>query len=364
MYKVQKSDKTLEAFRAPDLPTYLKNQVKLGLGDTLAFADTAAEALYAPFKYMLKNLYYGKGYEVEIDKEKKMRSKLINFKNSDEYDTLIAEGRHDEIMQTIKSIQLEGGSRGLHWGDMIDAIGFPDIPFTEGATYFDTFIKNLTNSQEFVSENLTGADIHMRSPNDTFGENVLGTGVRFASDPSFYVSGGTSAAIKGGTLLSKSGVVGAHIFKNSTNAFFMGGATEVGAVTGAVIEEQWTGEDTGKGRLVGSFVGGGFAITPPIPIRFAARKIADVWKKRTYNKNHPDAVAEQYVTGSVKAIYELMEQELTPERFEALVKEFKVIGNTVDTGNIPLMVMAADSPTMQSQIKKLMQTDATFRKQV
>ncbi len=368
---------TLMEQRAADMPTYLKNQAKLGLTDTLTFSDAIYQGLIDPVNHVLGHLVFGAGgTDLYLEKQQKMMSELANFKNSDDYSNLLQEGNTDEIEKRIRAIQLKGGSVGLNWGDMLDAINLPDMPFTKDATYWETFTSRLMDSQENVSE-FTGANPHLKSPNDTLIQRAIGTGVRFAADPSFYLTGGTSkvkdlpglvpvigddalAPILGEMVVNTSG----HMFKNGTSAAYIGFLSELGGEGGAALEKELTGEDTGFGRLVGSFGGGGVAVGSQIPTKFLASKIKDLYTKRSINKKYPDMVAQQYVTGGVKEIYKLMEQDITPERFGELVKEYKKIGTSVNSGNIPLMVMAADSPYMQAELKKLMQTDATFRKQV
>jgi hypothetical protein len=371
------NQKTLMEERAIDMPSYLKNQAKLGLTDTLTFSDAIYQGLIDPVDHVLGHLFFGAGgSDLYLEKQQKMFSELVNFKNSDEYANLLQAGDNDEIEKRIRAIQLKGGSVGLNWGDMIDAINLPDIPFTKDATYWQTFTSRLMDSQEDISQ-FTGANPHLKSPNDTLIERAIGTGVRFAADPSFYLTGGASKAkdipglipvigddalapILGEMAVNTSG----HVFRNGTSAATIGVMSEFGGEGGAALEKELTGEDTGVGRLVGSFGGGGVAIASQIPTKFLASKIKDIWNKRSINKKYPDMVAQQYVTGGVKEIYKLMEQDITPERFSELVKEYKKIGTSVNSGNIPLMVMAADSPYMQAELKKLMQTDATFRKQV
>jgi len=368
---------TLIEQRAADMPAYLKNQAKLGLTDTLTFSDAIYQGLIDPIDHVLGHLVFGAGgTDLYLEKQEKMMSELVNFKNSDEYSTMLQAGDNDEIEKRIRAIQLKGGSIGLNWGDMLDAINLPDIPFTKDATYWETFTGRLMDSQENVSQ-FTGANPHLKSPNDTLIERAIGTGVRFAADPSFYLTGGTSkikdvpglipvigddalAPILGEMAVKTSG----HVFKNGTSAASIGVMTEFGGELGATVEEKLTGEDTGIGRLVGSFGGGGVAVASQIPTKFLASKLKDLYTKRSINKKYPDMVAQQYVTGGVKEIYKLMEQDITPERFGELVKEYKKIGTSINSGNIPLMIMAADSPYMQAELKKLMKTDASFRKQV
>lgn len=369
--------RTLMQEQAEDLPAYLKNQAKLGLTDTLTFSDAIYQGLIDPVDHVLGHLFFGAGgSDLYLEKQQKMMSELANFKNSDDYANLLQQGKHDEIEKTIRAIQLKGGTVGLNWGDMLDSINLPEMPFTKDATYWETFTTRLMDSQENVSQ-FTGANPHLKSPNDTLMERALGTGVRFLADPSFYLTGGVSKLKETPELIPVIGDdallpilkemtvnTSGHLFKNATSAASIGVMSELGGELGATVEKELTGKDSGVGRLVGSFGGGGVAVASQIPTKFAASKIKDIWNKRVVNKKYPDMVAQQYVTGGVREIYKLMEQDITPERFGELVKEYKKIGTSLNSGNIPLMVMAADSPYMQAELKKLMQTDATFRKQV
>ena len=102
---------TLMEQRAADMPTFLKNQAKLGLTDTLTFSDAIYQGLIDPVDHVLGHLVFGAGgTDLYLEKQQKMMSELANFKNSDEYSNLLQEGNADEIEKRIRAIQLKGGS--------------------------------------------------------------------------------------------------------------------------------------------------------------------------------------------------------------------------------------------------------------
>tara|TARA_R110002096_G_scaffold147554_1_gene307488 strand:+ start:1274 stop:4411 length:3138 start_codon:yes stop_codon:yes gene_type:complete len=374
----KKQDKKMDDLRAKNPTEFFINSSKLGLGDATAFAGTLIDAQKSPFKHLLEKLYFGSEDNNKLQKEKEnaMRNKLNSFKNSDEYDELLANGQTDRIEDKINEITLEGGTRGLHWKEMIDSISLPDIPFTKDATYYDTFVNNLNKNQEIVSK-VTTSDHRMLSSSGTIGEEAVGMAIRFASDPTFYIPGGQIGSIKKlGSLnpligddllpLAKEAVkkLSARFFKNGTTASAMGVGTVLGSEGGGKLEEKFTGKDTGIGRTIGSFVGGiGFG-TLQIPTKYAFKKLEQTYKNRQFAKKYPDEVAKQYAAGGVKEIFKLMQNELNPERLDLLISEFRKVGSMLQTHEIPLLVMAADSPTAQAELKRLMQTNPGFRTQV
>lgn len=376
--KEKKQEKTIDNLRAENQLEFYINQAKLGLGDAVAFAGTVIDAQKAPFRHLFDRLYFGSEDNEKLQKEKQaaMKNKLNSFKNSDEYDELLANGETDRIEDKINEITLEGGSMGLHWKEMIDSIGLPDIPFTKDATYFDTFVNNLNKNQEIVSQ-VTTADPQMLSSTGTIGEEAAGMAIRFAADPTFYLPGGQVATTrKLGALnpligddllpLAKDAAkkLTSRFFKNGSTASAMGVGTVLGSEGGGKLEEKITGEDTGVGKTIGAFVGGGVGAVLQIPTKFAGKKLSQAYENRQFAKQYPEEVAKQYAAGGVKEIFKLMQNELNPERLDLLIKEFRKVGSMLETHEIPLLVMAADSPTAQAELKRLMQTNPGFRTQV
>ena len=375
--KISQGNDNIMEQRASGMKEYLWNNAKMGFADPLTTGKAFLDSVTTPFQHVFGHLFFGSGGFDQYQKnQESMMSEFRNYKNSDEYEQLLARAKSgdvkaiNDIESTIKAIQVKGGSPGWYWQEMVDAITWPDIPFTEKATYFETFMNNVLDEQEYMAD-FNNTNPHLRSPDGKLWQEATGMGVRFMSDPSFRIGSGVTLAAKSADssalqslqLIQRSN----NFFKNSANTFVIGVASMFGGEAGGQVEQKITDdEETGIGRLFGSIIGGGVAVFNPITVssKFVAAKTKDLWKKRTWNKANPDIVAEQYVTGGVKKIYELMEGELTPEKFQALVTEFKKVGHTLDAGNIPLMIMAADSPTMQGQLKRLMQSDPLFRKKV
>ena len=363
--------------KADNVIEYLKNNAKLGLGDSVSFAGTIIDAQKAPFRHLFKHLYFGsdENQKVQIQKETEMRAKLQNFKNSDEYDALLANGQTNEIEDTIKQIQLEGGTRGLYWGEMIDSISMPDIPFTKDATYFESFFNSLKKNEKIMGS-LTGANPDMLPSGDAIAERAGGMGVRFLSDPSFYVGG---APLKLGKLASDVTATGDNLlplvkeaskklsgrfFRNGALATSMGAFTVFGAEGGKKFEKEAFGTDSGVGELVGSFVGGAFPLGTTFATRAAFEKLGMAYKNRQFAKKYPDEVAKQYASNGAKGIFAQMRNELTPESLDILVQDFRKVAHMIDKKDIPFLVMAADSPTAQAELKRLMATNPGFRNQV
>lgn len=373
------TEKDLENLRAENPLEYFKNSAKLGLGDSAAFAATFIDAQKKPFKHLFKHLYFGsdQNQKVQIEKEQTMRLKLQNFKESDEYKTLLDNNQTDAIDDRIKEIQLEGGTRGLHWGEMIDSISLPKIPFTKDATYFDDFITSLDRNIGAMSL-ITGAEPDMQPSTDQLLEKAAGMGIRFASDPGFYVGGAPTKAVTkiGGDVIPTMGddllplgkevvqKLSSRIFRNGTLATSMGAFTVFGAEGGKLLEEEFVGTDTGAGELIGSFAGGFFPMATQSSTRLAFEKLKIAFKNRSFAKKYPDDVAKQYASNGVKGMFEKMQEELTPENLELIVKDFRQVAHMIRKEDIPFLVMAADSPTAQAELKRLMQTNPGFRNEV
>lgn len=373
------TEKNLDNLRAENSFEYFKNMSKLGMGDTAAFVGTLLDAQKAPFRHLFKHLYFGsdENQKVQVQKETEMRSKLQNFEESDEYKILLKNGQTDEIDDKIKQIQLEGGTRGLYWGEMIDSISMPDIPFTKDATYYETFFNNLKKNEKIMGS-LTGADPDMQPSSNDLLEKVIGTSIRYASDPGFYVGGAPAKAVReigfdlipkidnsvlsAGTEITKK--LSSRIFRHGTLAASMGGFTVLGAEGGKKLEKETFGTDSGVGELVGSFAGGLFPLTTSFLTRTAFEKLSMAYKNRSFAKKYPDEVAKQYASNGAKGIFAQMRNELTPESLDELIKDFRKVAHMIDQKDIPFLVMAADSPTTQAELKRLMATNPGFRNQV
>ena len=368
------------AMRADNPLQYFANSSKLGLGDTAVFAGTYIDAFKSPFKHLLQNLYFGseENFKLQNEKQADMVNKLNGFKNSDEYNELLANGETDRIEDKLNQISSEGGTRGLHWKEMLESINLPSIPFTEHASYLSTFTDNMNKNQEIVSRT-TGADPTMLPSSDSIAEKMVGMSIRFGSDPSFYLPGAQlKAATKipfgnlNPTFLDNAGQAikdtaikySGRFFRNGSTAALMGTGTVLGASGGGKLEKEFVGTDSGVGETIGSFVGGLMAPIIQVPSKFAYRKLEIAFRNRQFAKQYPDEVAKQYASSGAKAIFENMQKELNPERLDVLIKDFRKIGSMLETTDIPLLVMAADSPTAQAELKRLMQTNPGFRKDI
>ena len=118
------------------------------------------------------------------------------------------------------------------------------------------------------------------------------------------------------------------------------------------------------GHLIGSMGFGIAAMGAAIPSRLFWRWTGEKLAKRKYTKKYADSAQEAYVTGGVKGIYELMQKDITPERFNELITEFKKIGHLVNKSDMPLLIAAAESPTMQSELRRLLRSNPGFHKEV
>ena len=375
LYEKKLRTEEFNALSAEDTTTYFKNAAKLGLTDTIAFGTALQEQfMIKPWAHLLEGIFFGKdGVKKYQEKQNDMQSSLKTFYNSDDYRQMLLSGRNGDIKRELQKISDIGGSAGITFENLLSSVEVPEIPFTENATYWNDFLNSAMTHIEGAAK-LTGADPHMQPSQEgflgsQFAEYAVGMGFRFGTDPITYIPGG--ASVKAATIPSMAPSVikeiaagtSSHFLKRFTTAFGIGNASVLGGEAGFRVEKEITeGEGSGStGRLVGSLAGGFLSLPFAAGIRYSGKYLGEAWKRRTFNKKNPDSAIQEYVTGGVKNIYKLMEGEIKPEQLKELVAEFKKVGSSIDVENIPLLVMAADSPTVQRELTKLMKTDPEFR---
>jgi hypothetical protein len=352
------------------------NQAKLGTTSSIALGAALQEQfMIKPWAHLLEGVFFGSGGAEEYqEKQSDMMEAYRNFYNSDEYRKMIMGGRNNDIKNKLQEIREVGGTAGLQFGEFLSNIKVPEIPFTENATYWEDFINSLVTHEESLAQ-ITGAEPWMQGPAGAgLPTKAFGHGLRLATDPIMYtgIAGWRAApkVIKEGKGVFEYGAdvfkrKAANFLKKGSALFTIGSGATVGGHAGEKVEKHYFPERSGQaGHLVGAMVGGIGAMGAAVPSRMFWRWTGEKLAKRKYTKKYADSAQQAYVTGGVKGIYELMQKDITPERFNELVKEFKKLGHLVNKADMPLLVVAAESPTMQSELRRLLRANPGFHKEV
>lgn len=213
----------------------------------------------------------------------------------------------------------------------------------------------------------TGVDANMALPeNSGYITRVVGKGIEVAADPLNYVGAGVikTAATLGVKAAAK------QTAKEAPTMFKLGVFSETGGEIGEEIEEAFSkdGETSGKGRLIGSLVGGGASIATTGMFRTTAQStkntVGQIWQKYKDVKQNPDAAVQNYSTGSAKRLLEYAKSERNLGEFEKITKDFKDIAKVLGEDNFPLLVSMADNAVLRSQVVRRAKENPAFRQQV
>lgn len=293
--------------------TYLKNSAKLGVTDSTALGAATIRTFFLhPIEMIKENIGYG----------------------------------------------LDGSKS---FSEIRENLSVP-IPFTEGATYAKRFSKAFQRNQEYLT-NITGADPSMTT--DDTALKYAGDAIRVATDPVGYMG---TAPLK---LAEASSPVIKTFFTSKLPRFatlnVVGASASVGGDFGDEFEQYVTGkeETSGAGRLVGSlgFGVGSVTIQSTATKTFAtpAKQIFDKYK---FVKANPDVAEQMYATGAAKRLLEIIADEQGLTDINKVVKDFNVLGQYIDTTDLPLLLSMSDNAVVQSQVRRLVATDADFRNDV
>ena len=228
-----------------------------------------------------------------------------------------------------------------------ESYGLKNIPFTDESRLGEKFIKSMSGTQADIAK-ITGADPSLTTEDDAL--RYLGRGVRTMTDLPGYIG----APVKAASMIQRAGALGV-----------IGSSAEFGGDVGAELEEEWTGEDTGTGRLVGGL---GFGLLPTVATSTTARVAVDpvkqIWAKYKFIKANPGLAETQYATGAAKRLLKLIAKEQGVDDIDDIVKEFNRLGKYIDGKELPLLVAMSDNPVVTSQVQRLAKTDEGFRHEV
>ena len=292
---------------------YLKNQAKLGVTDSAAFgAATVKTFLLHPIEMIKENIGYG----------------------------------------------LDGSKS---FSEIRENLSVP-IPFTEGATYAQRFGEAFQKNQDYLT-NITGADPSMTT--DDLTVKYAGDALRLATDPVGFMG---TAPLK---LAEASSPVIKTFFTSKLPRFatlnVVGASATAGADVGDEFEQFVTGkeETSGTGRLVGSLgFGVGSVLIQSTATKTFATPAKQIFDKYKFVKANPDVAEQMYATGAAKRLLEIIADEQGLTDINKVVKDFNVLGQYIDTTDLPLLLSMSDNAVVQSQVRRLVATDADFRNDV
>jgi len=223
-------------------------------------------------------------------------------------------------------------------------------PFNKGSVdsfgeLFERFGENYKNYQKGYQD-LFGMEVDDTGKQAKgFVHQVIGTGLEMAVDPFFVLKGAKTV----GEALTRSAQFGG-----------VGMTAELGGEGGAQIEQTFTGEDSGKGRMIGSLGGVllGATITKPT-IEVGKKATKDLYYRIKDVKANPDEVISSLTLSNSKGFIE----ELIKESPDLLVvmKHIDDIGIKWNTGEFPLLVAAGKTPSIRAEMVKLAKKDPLFR---
>jgi hypothetical protein len=292
---------------------YLKNQAKLGVTDSAALgAATVKTFLLHPIEMIKENIGYG----------------------------------------------LDGSKS---FSEIRENLSVP-IPFTEGATYAQRFGEAFQKNQDYLT-NITGADPSMTT--DDLTVKYAGDALRLATDPVGFMG---TAPLK---LAEASSPVIKTFFTSKLPRFatlnVVGASATAGADVGDEFEQFVTGkeETSGTGRLVGSLgFGVGSVLIQSTATKTFATPAKQIFDKYKFVKANPDVAEQMYATGAAKRLLEIIADEQGLTDINKVVKDFNVLGQYIDTTDLPLLLSMSDNAVVQSQVRRLVATDADFRNDV
>lgn len=209
------------------------------------------------------------------------------------------------------------------------------LPFSLIGDVGEPFARHTQTAADIV-----GADLTTRP--EGIDEQMLGGTVEAVTDPMSYMS----MPLKAGSAALRALGVGAG-----------GAGAEVGGEIGAMTEKEFTGEDTGIGRLIGGSAAG---TTAGMSATTTASGFDTVVKtgKAALSRNKLNLPKAQ------RQMLAKIADEQGHANIDAIIDEFNHLGHSIDNRKIPLLVAMSDNPVVAKQVMHLAQTDPLFRQKV
>jgi hypothetical protein len=223
----------------------------------------------------------------------------------------------------------------------------------------ERFGKNVKRLQK-AAATVTGAEAEMPPPNAV--AEILGSGTRMLTDPLGYFGSG---ALKAGSSVVERV---APVVGRATGLFSIGASAGGGGVVGQEAEKALTGEDTGTGKAIGQVAGIATGIAPAAAIETSISTLSNFAKqlkdKYSMVKADPDAASKSYATGAAKRLVDLIAKSTPSKNLDAIMDEFKRVGQVVGTGDVPLLVAMSDNPLVQTEVTRLVKTYPGIRQEI
>jgi hypothetical protein len=223
----------------------------------------------------------------------------------------------------------------------------------------ERFGKNVKRLQE-AAGTITGAQAEMPPPNAV--AEIVGSGARMLTDPLGYV--GTGALKTGASVVERV----APLVGRATGLFGIGVSAGGGGVVGQQAEKAITGEDTGTGKAVGQIAGIAAGITPAAALETSVSTLSNFAKqlKSKYDmvRADPDAASQAYASGAAKRLLDIIAKSTPSQNLDAIMNEFKRVGQVVGTGDVPLLVAMSDNPIVQTEVTRLVKSNPGVRQEI
>ena len=183
---------------------------------------------------------------------------------------------------------------------------------------------------------------------------IIGAGIEAMSDPL--------------GLVGKAKLV--PVVKKAIGEFTTGTAADVGGRSGAAVEQYFTEDESGLGRVAGALLGGGATAAKRETISNLAEQAAPVVSrglekvKQVIMGGTPSETEQKLITGAAKRLLDFAAQEQGAKSIDDILKEASEASRFVTGADAPLLVAMADNPVIRQQVIRLAKTDPAFRQQV
>jgi hypothetical protein len=223
----------------------------------------------------------------------------------------------------------------------------------------ERFGKNVKRLQQ-AAGTVTGAQAEMTPPSAV--AEIVGSGTRMLTDPLGYFGSG---ALKAGASVVERV---APVVGRATGLFGIGASAGGGGIVGQEAEKAITGEDTGTGKAIGQVAGIAAGIAPAAALETSISTLSNFAKqlKTKYDmvKADPDAASKAYASGAAKRLLDLIAKSTPSQNIDAIMNEFKRVGQVVGTGNVPLLVAMSDNPLVQTEVTRLVKSNPGVRQEI
>jgi hypothetical protein len=223
----------------------------------------------------------------------------------------------------------------------------------------ERFGKNVKRLQE-AAGTVTGAQTEMPPPSAV--AEVVGSGARMLTDPLGYLGSGALRA--GASVVERV----APVVGRAGGLFGIGAAAGGGGIVGQEAEKAITGEDTGTGKAIGQVAGIAAGIAPAAALETSISTLSNFAKqlKTKYDmvKADPDAASQAYASGAAKRLLDLIARSTPSQNIDAIMNEFKRVGQVVGTGDVPLLVAMSDNPIVQTEVTRLVKSNPGVRQEI